>query len=63
MAKITNLGKILEGVPVQVTRGQLVPVQVQPVLVQANIMQPIPVQVQGVPVQMSSKCPECCVFV
>ena len=66
MAKITNLGKISEGVPVQATRGQPVPVQAtrgQPVPVQANRMQPVPVQVQGVQVQVSPKCPECCVFV
>ena len=43
------------GVSVQATRGQPVPVQ-------ANRMQPIPVQVQGVPVQVSPKCPECCVL-
>ena len=51
------------GVPVQVTRGQHVPVQVQHVPVHANIMQHVPVQVQGVPVHVSPKCPECCVFV
>ena len=51
------------GVPVQVTRGQPVPVHVQPVPVQANRMQHVPVQVQGVPVHVCPKCPECCVFV
>ena len=45
----------------QISEG--VPVQVQPVPVQANIMQPIPVQVQGVPVHVSPKCPDCVVFV
>ena len=42
-------------VPVQPTRGQPVPVQVQPVPVQGNRRQPVPVQVQGVPVQVSPK--------
>ena len=58
------------GVPVQVTRGQPVPVHVQPVPVhvqpipvQANGMQHVPVQVQGVPVHVCPKCLECCVFV
>ena len=49
-------------VPVQPTRGQPVPVQVQPILVQVNRMQLVPVQVQGVPVQVCPKCPECYVF-
>ena len=49
-------------VPVQPTRGQPVPVQVQPVLVHANRMQPVPVQVQGVPVQVCPNCPDCVVF-
>ena len=43
-------------VPVQPTRGQLLPVQ-------ANRMQPVPVHVQGVPVQVCPKCAECCIFV
>ena len=59
MAKRSNYGQIPEGVPVQPTRGQPVPVQVQPVPVQANRMQLVPVQVQGVPVQV---CPDCVVF-
>ena len=70
MAKEANLDNFpklyryrYRGVPVQATRGQLVPIQVQPVPVQANRMQPVPVQVQGVPVQVSPKCQECCVFI
>ena len=49
-------------VPIQPTRGQPVPVQVQPIPVQANRMQPVPVQVQGVPVQVCPNCPDYVVF-
>ena len=68
-AKISNMGKFprvyryrYRVVPVQPTRGQPVPVQVQAVPVQANRMQPVPVQIQGVPVQVCPKYPECCIF-
>ena len=46
-------------VPVQPTRGQLVPIQVQPVLIQANRMQPVLVRCTdtGVP-----KFPRLCSF-
>ena len=48
--KEANMGKFprvyryrYRGVPVQTTRGQPVPVQVQPIPVQANRMQPVSV--------------------
>ena len=50
-------------IPVQPTRGQPVPVQVQPVSVQANRMLPVPVQVQGVPGTGVPKMPRMLYFV